>query len=401
MNNRQHVKIILVILLSIISVFTAGCWDSRELNRLSIIAGLGFDMDPATKKVSLTYQSIVPSKVTSSPSSGDGGGDEGGGGGGGGGGGLQTIQLDHDTGSSPYEVLNRYAQHGSRIPFYQHTQVIVLGKDAAEQGLYPFLDTIVRNPAGRPNILLAIADKKASDILAVQDGMENIQAVGMANIIKLSANFSQYPAITYLDFTCRLISKTTAPIVPIIGTFEEMGPEGEKQKKIRINGTAVFKGDKMIGKLNERESSGLLWVIDKVEKGFLIIPEASLEIVDAKTKIIPELSGGKIKVAIEIEEEANLIQYNVAKNLSPEIISQLEKAQDKEIESQVKAVIKKSMSLNADVFGFGEAVHRKYKKEWKELEPRWDDIYPTIKISVKVKTSLNEVGDINKAIMKE
>ena len=59
------------------------------------------------------------------------------------------------------------------------------------------------------------------------------------------------------------------------------------------------------------------------------------------------------------------------------------------------------MSLSAAVFGFGEAVHRKYKKEWKELEPTWDDIYPTIEVSVKVKTSLNEIGDINKAIMKE
>lgn len=398
MKNKQQAKIILLILLSIISIFIAGCWDSRELNTLSIVAGLGFDVDPATEMVTLTYQSIVPSKVKSSSSSG---GSEGGGGEQKSDGGLQTIQLDHDIGSSPYEVLNRYTQHGSRIPFYQHAQVAVFGKDAAEQGIYPFLDTIARNPAGRPNNLLVISDKKASDILAIQDGMENIQAVGMANIIKLSASFSKYPAVTYLDFTCRLMSKTTAPIAPIMGTFEEMGPEGKKQEKISINATAVFKGDKMIGKLNERESSGLLWVIDQIEKGFIIIPEASLEIVEGKTKIIPELTGGKIKVTVEIAEEGNLIQYNNAKNITPDLISQMEKAQAQEIESQVKAAVKKSMSLNADVFGFGDAVHRKYKKEWKELEPRWDDIYPTIKVSVKVKTHLNEIGDINKAIMKE
>jgi|LSQX01.1.fsa_nt_gb spore germination protein KC len=397
MKNRVQAQINMVILLILITVFTVGCWDSREINRLSIIAGLGFDMDPAAKKLAVTYQSIVPSQVTTSPSSGD----SGGGGGQIGSGGLQTIQLDHDAGSSPYEVLNRYTQHGSRIPFYQHTQVIVFGKEAAEQGLYPILDTIVRNPAGRPNILLAIADKKASDILAFQDGMESIQAIGVANIIKLSANFSRYPAVTYSDFTCRLISKTTAPVAPIIGIFEEKGPEGKKQKKIRINGTAVFKEDKMIGKLDEQESSGLLWVTDEIKKGFVVIPEASLEIVQAKTKIIPELNRGKIMITVEIKEEANLIQYNVAKNLTPEIISQLEKAQAREIESQVKAAIEKSMSLSADVFGFGEAVHRKYKKEWKELEPKWDDIYPTIEVSVKVKTSLNEIGDINKAIMKE
>lgn len=395
MKNRQQGKISLVILSSIISVFIVGCWDSRELSTLSLIAGLGFDLDPATKRATLTYQSIVPSQVKPSPSMGGGEGKQTGSGG------LQSIQLDHDTGLSPYEVLNRYTQHGSRIPFYQHTQVIVIGKAAAEHGLYPFLDTVIRNPAGRPNILLAISDNKASDILAVEDGMENIQAVGMANIIKLSARFSKYPAVTCLDFTSRFIGKTTAPVAPIMGVFEETGPEGKRQKKIRINGTAVFKGDKMIGKLNEQESSGLLWVINQIEKGFVIIPEASLEIIGSKTKIIPELTGGKIKITVEIEEEANLIQYNNARNITPDLIHQLEKAQAREIESQVKAVIKKSMALNADIFDFGGAVHRKYKKEWKKMEPRWDDIYPTIEVSVKVKTRLDEIGDINKAIMTE
>jgi len=395
MKNRQQGKISLVILLSIISVFIVGCWDSRELSTLSLIAGLGFDLDPATKRATLTYQSIVPSQVKPSPSMGGGEGKQTGSGG------LQSIQLDHDTGLSPYEVLNRYTQHGSRIPFYQHTQVIVIGKAAAEHGLYPFLDTVIRNPAGRPNILLAISDNKASDILAVEDGMENIQAVGMANIIKLSARFSKYPAVTCLDFTSRFIGKTTAPVAPIMGVFEETGPEGKRQKKIRINGTAVFKGDKMIGKLNEQESSGLLWVINQIEKGFVIIPEASLEIIGSKTKIILELTGGKIKITVEIEEEANLIQYNNARNITPDLIHQLEKAQAREIESQVKAVIKKSMALNADIFDFGGAVHRKYKKEWKKMEPRWDDIYPTIEVSVKVKTRLDEIGDINKAIMTE
>lgn len=397
MMNRIQASINMVILLCIITVFTAGCWDSREINTLSIVASLGFDMEPATKKLLVTYQSIVPSQVTASPSSND----SGGGGGQKGSGGLQTIQLDHDAGSSPYEVLNRYTQHGSRVPFYQHTQVVIFGKEAAEQGIYPVWDAIVRNPAGRPNILMAIADEKASDILAIQDGMENIQAIGMAAIIKMSADFSRYPMVTILDFTKSLISKTTASFAPIIGTIEEMGPEGEKQKRIRINGTAVFKGDKMIGKLNEKESSGLLWVIDQVEKGFVIIPEASFEIVHSKTKIIPELIGEKINIIVEIEEEANLIEYKKNQDLTADIIKQLEKRQAREIESQVKAAISKSMSLNADVFGFGEAVHRKYKKEWKELESKWDDIYPTIKVSVKVKTGLNEIGDINKSLMKE
>lgn len=394
MKSGRHFKIYFLILLIVIPVFLSGCWDSRELNKLSIVAGVGGDMAPGTGEVTLTYQSIVPSRVKSSSSSGGSGEQKGGGA-------LQTIQLDHSTGSSVLDAVSRYTQHGSRRPFYEHTQVYVLGKDAVQQGIYPFLDIIARDPATRPGVLLVVSEEKASDILEIQDGMENIQAVEMAAEIKLSADLSKYPAVSYLEFVNRLMSKTTAPIAPMIGIFEETGPEGKKQKKIRISGTAVFKGDRMIGELNERESSGLLWATDKIKKGFVMIPEASLGIVQAKGKIVPELQGDKIKITIEIDEESNLIEYKGHQDMTSNILQELEMGQASEIASQVMAAVEKSFSLNADVFGFGEAVHRKYKKEWEDLKSRWDEIYPGIEVSVKVKTHLNEIGEVNEAVMKD
>ncbi|MDD3364890.1 MAG: Ger(x)C family spore germination C-terminal domain-containing protein, partial [Syntrophomonas sp.] len=248
---------------------------------------------------------------------------------------------------------------------------------------------------------MVVSEKKASDILGIQDGMESIQAFGMAAEVKLSAAFSKYPAVSVLEFQNRLMSQTTAPIAPTVGVFEETGPGGKKISKIRITGTAVFKGDRMIGKLNERESSGLLWAINKIKIGFVMIPEASLEIVQAKSKIVPELQGDQIKITIEIDEESNLLEYKGHQDMTSDIIQELELGQAKEIESQVMAAVEKSFALDADVFGFGDAVHRKYKKEWQDLKPRWDDVYPDIEVVVKVKTHLNEIGDINKALIKD
>lgn len=394
MKSGQHFKIYLVILLIIIPVFVSGCWDSHELNKLSIAVGLGWDMDPGKGKVTITYQSIVPSQVKSPSSSGGGGEQKGGGG-------LQTVHLDHSTGTYQYDALNRYTAHGSRMLFYQHAQVYVFGKDAAKQGIYPFLDTIARNVQGRPDVLMVVSESTASDILGIQDGMENIPAIGMAAEIKLSANYSKYPAVSFLDFANRMMSKTTAPIAPVIGIFDETGSEGNKEKRFRITGTAVFKGDKMIGKLNERESSGLLWAINQIKTGFVNIPEASMQIVQAKSRIVPELTDGKIEVTIEIKEESNLIEYKGHQDLTPDILQQLEKRQAEEIKSLVMAAVQKSFSLDADVFGFGDAVHHKYKKEWKDLKSQWDNVYPGIEVLVKVKTHLNEIGDINKSILKD
>jgi spore germination protein KC len=394
MKSVQHSKIYLFILLIIISLFVSGCWDSQELNRLSILAGLGWDTDPKTGEITITFQSIIPSHVKSSSGSGGSEGNKGIDA-------LQNIQLDHSTGLSPYDALNRFTQHGSRAPFYQQTQVIILGKAGAQKGISNYFDILSRDPASRPNILIAVSEKKASDILEVHDGMENIPAIGIAQEIKLSAQFSKYPAVTILEFLNRSISKTTAPILPMIGIYEEAGPDGKKILKTRITGTAVFKENRMIGELNECESSGLLWVTNKIKKGFVIIPDASLQIIQAKSKIIPELSHDKIRVTIKIHEESNLVEYDGHQDMSPVLLRQLEMAQNREIESQVMAAVQKSFSLDADIFGFGDAVHRRYKNEWKEMKTRWDDIYPDIEVSVKVDTHLNQIGDIKQSRIKD
>lgn len=395
MNTGQRLKIYLVILLIIMPVFLSGCWDSTELNEISIVSGLGWDIDPDTGEETFTVQSIIPSEIKASSGS-DGGGEQKKGES------LHTIQLDQGTGPSMYDAITRLTQHVSRFPFYPDTVVYVFGKDTVQKGFNPFIDVQARNPDSRPNALMVVsAEKKAIDIMRIQDGMENIQAFGMAAEIKLSAKFSKYPAVTVLDFQKRVMSKTTAPIAPIVGIVEETGQEGQKNQKIRIVGTAVFKADRMIGQLNERESSGLLWATNKIKIGFVTIPEADLEIVQAKSKIVPELNGDQVKITIEIDEESDLVLYRGRQDITTDLLQELEKKQAKEIENQVMAAVEKSFTLDADVFGFGEAVHRKYKKEWQDLQPKWDVIYPRIEVVVKVKTHLNEIGEVSKVLIKD
>ena len=393
MRTGKFRKIYGLLLFVVLLLLLPGCWDSHELNKFAIVAALGFDIDPRTGENTITTQSIVPSQIKNA-AGGSGGGEQKGVGV------PSAIQLDHSTGLTPYDCLSRYMQHASRIPFYPHTQIYVFGKESAMQGIYPVIDSIARNVQSRPNVLVAIADKKASDVLGVQDGMENIQASGVANSIKLSAEFSKYPAVTFLEFCNRLMSKVTAPIAPVLSVYEETGQDGKKMKKSRIIGIAVFKGDRMIGELNEKESRGLLWVIGKVKHGYVMLPDASIEIAEAKAKIIPKLEEGKIQIRIEIEEKSNLAQYKGQQDLTPSILKELEMRQSEEIKKDIMAAVDKSFSLRADVFGFGEAVHRSYKKEWKALEPDWNDLYPNIEVVVKVKTHLNEVGDINKALIR-
>ena len=56
------------------------------------------------------------------------------------------------------------------------------------------------------------------------------------------------------------------------------------------------------------------------------------------------------------------------------------------------AALNKAQELNADVFGFGEALHRKYPKQWKELEKDWDEIFPELEVEIVVETQVSRSG---------
>jgi germination protein, Ger(x)C family len=385
-------RVYIAVLLLMMPVFLAGCWDRRELNRISIVSGLGWDIDPQTGQITFTVQSIIPSQIKSDTDSGQAGQQQGANS-------LRTVQMDQDTGASLYDAITRLTQHMSRFPFYEHTAVYVFGRDAVQLGINQFIDVQARNPDARPTALIVVsAEKNASDIMRIPDGMDNIQSFGLANEIKLSARLSKYPAVTLLDFQKRFLSATTAPIAPVVGIVEETNQQGEKVKKLRVMGTAVFKGDRMVGQLNERESSGLLWAIDKINIGFLTIPDGNLEIVRAKSKIIPELQGDQVKITIDINLQSDLIVYKGHEEINSTLIQELEEEGVNEVESQVMAAVDKAFTLDADVFGFGEAVHRSYRKEWQDMKPKWDDIFPGTIVVVKVKNHINEIGEIKQTL---
>ncbi len=400
MTNIRHLgKSVAAIFIISFALFITGCWDSHELDKQAIVSGVGFDIDLETGIHMVTYQSIIPNLVKSGNAGGSGeqtGGE----------GITPAVRLDHLNGNTWVEPLGNYAtQGGTRTLFFPHNQVIILSMEVAQQGVYPLIEHILRLTQSRPNRLILVSRDKASDILSARAGIGVIPGIGIAGDVKLSSEFSKYPAITVLEFANRMISKTTTPILPITSIFEETDPDGKKFNKVQITGTAVFKEYKIIGELNEQESRGLLWIIDRIKKGFLVVDapdgsgKASLSITRSKSKMIPEMTEGKITITVEIEEQADLTEYPGRQNLDPILLKQLEESQADAIQQEVMAALNKSFALNADVFGFGEAVHRKYKKEWPQLASRWDDIYPEIEVAIKVKTHINETGDTSKAII--
>lgn len=382
-------QVFIGLLLSFLIIFSSGCWNRRELTDLAVVSGIGIDRIKEDGKIALTVQIIKPAAVKT-PTAGGGEGGEGG----------EGVLLMSSTGQTIQEAVRNLVMQSSRKPFFAHNKVIVVGEELARAGISPVLDFFTREHEFRRRILLLVVKGEARDVMEVSGGLEKIPADKIQLMMRTQKDVSTTSMVKINDFVRKLSSKNTSPVasrIEILGA--DQGKKEEKQ--VGITGTAVFKKDKLVGWLNKPETRGLLWITGKVNGGIIVVKspgdesgEISLEILSARSKILPEIRNGQVYITVEVQEEGNIGELIGTGDLTdPEKITSLEKRKAMVIKNEIKRVLEKAQyEFNADIFGFGEAVHRKFPKYWREIEDRWEEKFPTVEVTLKVNAKIRHVG---------
>lgn len=362
-----------------------GCWDRRELNSLGIVMAFAIDKAEEPGKIEITAQILKPSGITNPQS-----------GGGGSGGGSKAYFNLKNTGNTVFSILRGFTHKMGRRLYMSHNKLLIFGQSIAEEGIQKHIDFFFRDHEPRPDVLILIAKGNASRVLEIEPLLEKIPGVGLSEILEGQGSTSQTAIIPLNEFLNRLMSKTTAPIAPMI----ERG-EGKSQE-IKIWGTGVFKKDKLIGQLNLTETRGLLWVLNKVKSGILDVEcsdgrdKVSIEISRAKSRITPEIKDGNIHMKVKIEVEGKLGGQMCPENLTePLALEALKGKTIAGVKNEIMSAVKKARQLNADIFGFGEDVYKKYPKVWKGIEDKWEEIFPQVGVEPVVEVSIEETGALN------
>lgn len=381
-------KILLFIIFITLTFGNSACWDRQELDSLAIVFGLGIDKAASPEEIKMTAQIVKPGEIKGT-SEGQSGG-------------RSYINLS-TTSDTSFRTIRNFTFQSSRKLFWSHNTIIIFGEDLAKEGLEKYIDFFLRDPEVRRTVWILIAKGPAGTILEADPTLEKIPASDIGKLIEDRKVTSQVAGVNLHEFASRLFSKTTAPVAPLIDITEE-----NKQKIAKIIGTAVFKKGQMVGTLNKSETRGLLWVLDEVGSGIIVVnapksgEKVSLEIIRSSTKIIPEIKNGTLHITIKIKEEGNLGEQMAPEDLTdPILFSSLEKRQAEAIKKEVLSAWEKARQYNTDIFGFGEAVHKKYPKQWEEIEDEWDDYFPEIKLSLEVEAKLRRSGMTTKPPIQE
>lgn len=386
---KKYIKKLEKIIICIFMIVSlVSCTDATELNKIAIVMGVGIDKVKGINPVEMTLQLANVSGVKD-PSKG--GGD----------GGASNISYVNvkEKGESISRISKLFARKLNRKLFYSHNQVIILSRDIAKDGIAKYIDFFLRYRETRLLVWILVSKGSANEILNIKPEFETNPGKNIGDLVRNEQDISQIPAVALKDFATRLMSKTTAPVAPVIEIKNDNG-----KKMVYLSDTAVFKRDKMVGILNKKETRGLLWCINKVKDGVIVLSKSdgnnvNIEITSSKGKIIPKMNGNKPSIEIKIKQEGDIEEQTFSEDLAnPKEFKKLEKAENETIKKEAMMALKKSRELDADIFGFGDIIYEHYPKQWSKIEKDWDKIYKNIDVNISVDTKIRKTGRITKPI---
>lgn len=370
-------------------VSLCACWNRRELNSLSIVMGTGIDLGDEPDTIRLTAQIVKISEIRPGSSGTSGGTSR-----------EKAYVNIQGINRSVLAVFRDFTRMTNRKLYFPHNKVLIFGREMAEQNISEGLDTFLRDNETRMNMYLLISRGSACEILCEEPELEKVPAVHLAEMIENQKYNSEIVRVTLRDYAMDTLSTSKSPVAPMAETYEMNG-----KKKVKLEGTAVFKGGKMIGELDKMQTRGLLWVTGEARATVITVEtqwgQVVLELVQSNSTLKPvKMENGTIRMKLKIEEDGYIESNETSETMSSsDKVEMLERYGREVIVSEVESALEQAQSLSADVFGFGEAIRRDFPEEWDKLMGNWDEAFCEIGLDIDVDLNLHSTGGLVRPVV--
>lgn len=389
MRKRIAALLLLVMLTSLLE----GCWNRTELNELAIVLGAGVNLT-TSGQIQLTLHIAIPQAFA---------------GGKGGGGKEPASWVVSGEGKTIAEAEGYLAKQIPRKIYWGHCAILVIGEQMARTGISQVTDFFLREGQTRENILIMVTKGEAKDFMETSAVLAHtsVQAIKF-----LSGKNSDY-SVPLWEFAEMLESKGVEPIASWVDIKQTGSTPGSDKGKspvdnqVVVSGIGVFKGDKLIGWLNAYETSALLWLKGETMKGTVIVPSPaepdkmiSIQIRQGNTEVVPEYDGENLRFEVNIKVEGDVLDEQSHEDLTKtDKIKALEGEMVAEVKKRTSVVLEKvQQEYGVDIFGFGNAFHRSYKTDWRELKDRWDEEFARAEVKIAVEAHVRDIGLLGKGV---
>ncbi|PLT47162.1 Spore germination protein GerKC [Paenibacillus pasadenensis] len=392
-------RLLALLLIAALAAPLSGCWSRNELNGINIVVGMGVDKAKDDGYI-VSVQIVNPSQVTTKKTSTSS---------------FSPVVTFRSYGKTLPDALARLTLKAARELYLAHLRILVIGEEIARSGLSKPLDFIARNRELRTDFYLVVAKKaSASDILDMYSPIDPIPANSLYTKLDTSDDIWSATGKVTLDRLIRDLA--TEGKGPALTSIELLGNRhsGEEMKSaqniepqtlLRYDGMAAFRGDRMVGWLNENDVRALNLLQNETHHTFLTVecPNeeglVTLELNQAHARITAHRPDA---FEVELRSQQDIADIGCKMDvIDPANQEKLEQLVDAKLVDLLQRSIRKSQKeLKVDVFGFGSALHRQHPGLWRRIED-WDSIYDRAKIDIRSKTTIRRIGTTFKSMKDE
>lgn len=377
-------KISMILIILLLSIGLIGCMNEQDLTNRAIITGIGIDK-AEDGEIEFTLQIVNPSGLGLEEGSG--------------GPNIDPVWINSTKGKTIYEAVREQLRTANRRPFYSHVQVMVIGEELAKEGIKDILDFFARDYEVRLNSSVVVArGTTAKNVISAKSTMTAIPAMHLKDILENNDHVSIVRNINTFELLKDINENILNTTIGVI-RFKDGGKE--EIKNMELEGTAVFKEDKLVGWLEKYETIGLLYIKDEMSNRVIGIKNpleedqiVIIEQIRSKGKINAKIEDENLKIEVNIKAEGIIgEQHGHNDLLAKEMIEELETRTENAIKENITKVVDIAQDeFESDIFGFGQEVHKKYLEYWREIENDWDEIFPNIPVEINVEFKIRRSG---------
>ncbi len=372
-------RFMILLMLTTLTLLT-GCWNYRGLDQMSIVAGLAIDKDDDTG-YSISFEIVDMTGNVKQE-------------------GIKAMVLE-SKGDTLFDAVREAKRRIVNKIYFGHMETIIISQEIARTvDLGDLIDFFMRDAEVRETLSLVVSQEPCACDLIKIEGIGHplvsfeIEKIIMAdNKVTSSIPYSQLYKIHEI-----LHSDGLEVVLP---AFHNVNNDGELATE--ANGTAVFKGERLVGFLTSRQSRFFLFIMNQVKGGVLAFSstgqgkaDTTLEISKNTTKRSFEYKDGRLTMVLKVETDVYLNEADAPLDpLDDARMGELEKLASESLMRGMADTIKEvQIQYNSDIFGFGDEVHKKNPNLWHKLRDQWDTLFPQLEVKIQCKVNIVNTANV-------
>lgn len=356
-----------------------GCWDSREIDELSIILGVAIDKEQ--DMISLTYQHLIARESENNSYS-------------------NVTTTNHD---SIMTASREQAKQVSRAPLFNFIRLILISDVAVKENrIDELLDSYIRSYKPSRKAVVIIVKGNAREALDKLGKHQELPSIALEELANNNTLNSKIPRRTTLGELSIHISQNSDFLIQRLNMANGN----------ILSGAALINGKtkKFEDWVEDEEVVGINWLLGKTESNILLTKEPEtnkrvvFEVDKVQSKLVPRLQGQEFSFLVRIKTDLKVNEtFDLTSDLLKEpFLHSARKAAEEEIINKVRySLAKMQKERKADIAGFGAKLKVKYPDYWDRVKKNWSDNFSEVPIEIQVKAEIKRTGAYIKGDGKE